>query len=171
MDPHGRAKGFLAHVLKLATTEVDGLEPEPIDIRVRLNVIGEERPPQGVLEGLEARTIVVEHPDVERLVLDAYDGVYPQWRRVLLGLRGIATDRIALDPEVVGRLAKVGKIHPGARLGWTFGGENKAARVDVIDSDPYVDGIVMPCRWDFDRDAPWEPPAKADDDGQADEDA
>jgi hypothetical protein len=148
MDPHGRAKGFLAHVLKLATTNVDGGPPDPIDIYLRLNVLGEERT-QGTLVGLEARTLVLEQPEVERLVLDVYEGSYPSWRGALGLVAPVVTDRIALNPEIVGRLAKIGKIHPSARLGWTFSGPDRPARIDAIDSDPYIDGLVMPAPWDF----------------------
>src|SRR5687768_16742409 len=34
MDPHGRAKGFLAHVLKLASDEV--YDDDPLEVRVDL---------------------------------------------------------------------------------------------------------------------------------------
>lgn len=166
MDPHGRGRGFLAHVLKLATTSVDGLDPEPIDVRVRLNVAASVRDsPQATLAGLEARAVVLEHPGVERIELDVYDGGYPHWRTTLGDPGGDRpTDRILLAPDIIGRLAKIGKIHPHARIGWIFTGENRPARLDVVDSDPYVDGLVMPVRWDLTRNAP-----AVEDDGQSDE--
>ncbi len=148
-DPYGRARGFLAHVLRLASGE----DADPIEIRVRLNVIAEATA-QASFAGMEAHHVVVEQPDVERLVLDVVDGPYPVWRPLLADVHPVPTERVALSPDIVGRLARVAKVQPLARIGWTFAGEQKAARVDLIDSDPYVDGIVMPCRWDFDRNAP-----------------
>lgn len=156
-DPYARGRGFLGHVLRLATGE----DAEPIEIRVRLNVMAEAKA-QGAFSGMEAHQVVVEQPDVERLTLDVVEGTYPSWRPILAGVRPVATDRVALGPDVVGRLAKIAKVQPLARIGWTFAGELKAARVDLIDSDPYVDGIVMPCRWDFDTNAPAEQPEPAE---------
>lgn len=155
LDPHHRAKGFLAHALKLATAD----DAPQIDVRVRLNVGGlvDDRRPS--LPGLEVRSVVLEMPDVERVVLDCWDGPWAAWRSVLGNLRPVDTRVIALNPDIVGRLAKVGPIHPGSLLGWTFGGPTRPARLDVINSEPPVEGLVMPCRWDFDRDAPRDEPA------------
>jgi hypothetical protein len=157
MDPHGRAKGFLAYALKLALALERVGAGDAIDVRLRLNVAGargdDDRLNPG-LPGMEALSVVLEMPDVERVVLDSYDGRWPAWRTVLGGFRPVDASVIALDPEIVGRLAKVGKIHPGALLGWRFGGTDKAARLDVLNAEPPVEGLVMPCRWDFDRNAP-----------------
>lgn len=147
-DPYARGRGFLAHVLKLAS----GDDAEPIELRVRLNVLAGETA-QPAFVGMEAHQVVLEYPDVERQTLDVVEGPYPSWRR-LLDVRPVPTDRVALSPDIVGRLAKIGKVQPLARIGWTFAGEQRAARVEFIDSDPFVDGIVMPCRWDFDANAP-----------------
>jgi hypothetical protein len=165
-DPWGRGRGFLAHVLRLATAE----DAEPIDVRVRLNVPGEARQ-QGQFEGMEATTVVLEHPDVERLVLDVVEGGFPSWGPIFAGGRAVSTDRVAQSPENVGRHAKVEKWLPSSRLGWTFGGELAPARVDVIDSDPWIDGIVMPARWDFDLNAPRVDDTPDHDDQTEDDDA
>ena len=155
MDPHGRAKGFLAHVLKLANqAETRG---DDIDIRVRLNVAGvhdDDDRQAPTFSGMEALSVVVEQPDVERVVLESWEGQWPAWRAVLGGFRSVDTETIALNPEIVGRLAKLGKVYPAGLLGWTFGGPEKAALVSVIYAEPAVEGLVMPVRWDFSANAP-----------------
>ena len=151
MDLDARARGFLAYALKKAK-EAEKANDEPIPISLRLNVLGAAEP--GQLTGLEAHSVVMEMPGVERLTLQAYDGPWPAWRAILGGFRSLTTDVMALNPEVVGRLCRVQQWHEGALLGWRFGGEEAAAYVDVLRSMPHVEGIVMPCRWDFDRNAP-----------------
>jgi hypothetical protein len=168
IDPHGRAKGFLAHVLKLAR-QAEENNTGRIEVRVRLNVLGARdddghRPPS--FDGMEARSVVVEQPDVERVMLDSYEGQWPTgWRSVMGGFRPVDTGTIALNPDIVGRLARLGKVHPAGLLGWTFGGKDRAARVEVIYAEPAVEGLVMPCRWDFSANAPRvdEPAPPADD--------
>lgn len=171
MDPHGRGRGFLAHVLKLATTKVGAAEPEQIDVRVRLNVLATPDAQQGQLVGLEALTLVLEYPDVERVVLDVHEGVYPVWRAVLdVTRQAVPSAHVVLTPELVGRVVKAALVHPCSRLSWSFTDDDGPAVVAVLDSDPFVHGLVMPCRWDFDTNAPRidELPPD-DDDGQADE--
>lgn len=157
LDTHGRAKGFLHHLLRLALKAQKEDWPA-IEVRLRLDVADTEQGAQHTLAGLEARYVVIEQPDVgdeaERLKMLTCEGVYPPWRKLLGNFTSELTTQLALAPDLVGNLAKVGRIHPGSKLGWSFGGENKAARVTVIDSDPHVEGIAMPCRWDIDANAP-----------------
>lgn len=157
IDTHGRAKGFLHHLLRLAI-KAEKEDWPAVEVRLRLDVADPDRTAQATLAGLEARYVVIEQPDTgdeaERLKLLTCEGVYPPWRKLLGNFAPELTTQLALAPDLVGQLAKVGKIHPGSRLGWSFGGENKAARVTVIDSDPHVEGIAMPCRWDIDTNAP-----------------
>lgn len=153
MDPHGRARGFLAHVLKLALAEPD--DAPPIEVRVSLGVVEEpDHDSEPSFEGMEATYVVLELPDAERLKLRTYEGDFPQWRKVLPGFIPHQTSAIALNPEIVGRLSKLGKLNGNRPLRWTFGGENQMALVEVLDSEPLVTGAVMPVRWDFDRNAP-----------------
>jgi hypothetical protein len=158
IDTHGRAKGFLQHLLKLAITAQEE-DRDAVEVRLRLDVA--DRPAvqgQATFEGLEARFVVLEQPDVgdeaERIKLVTCEGVYPTWRTLLEQFTPELTTQLALAPKVVGQLAKIGQWYPRARLGWSFGGENKAARLTVIDSEPYVEGVVMPVRWDIDANAP-----------------
>lgn len=162
MDPYGRGKGFLKHALKLA--EEDGAEP--IHITLRLNVLGGAAP--GQLAGLEAHSVVMEMPDVERLTLQSYDGPWPTWRTILGGFRGADTGRVAVSPEIFGRLCRVHQWHGGAVLALRLGGEIGAAHVDVQHSRPHIEGIVMPCRWDFDRMEPRPEPSESTDQDDAD---
>lgn len=155
-DPHGRAKGFLGYALTLVAEAARDDYAEPIEITVRLGVRpdADEEQDAGILPGLSATYFVLELPDVERLKLTTYEGEFPSWRRLVSVFEARSTKTIALNPEIVGRLAKLGKIQPGALLGFEWGGAERAGRVELVNGDPYVEGLVMPCRWDFDRNAP-----------------
>jgi hypothetical protein len=157
MDPHGRGRGFLAYALGLGR-QVDDEAGDPIvEVRLSLGVTEpDEDPDHPTFEGMEATYVVLELPDTERLKLGTYEGVFPEWRKVLPGFEPVKTTAIALNPEIVGRLSKLGKINQGRPLRWTFGGADQMALVEVLDSDPLITGAVMPVRWDFDRNAPRE---------------
>lgn len=167
IDPHGRAKGFMAHMLKLAR-QAEEDNDDSIDVRVRLNVLGasdDDGQRAQSFAGMEALSVVVELPDKERVVLDSYEGDWPAWRAVWGTFRPVETNVVALNPDVVGRLAKLGNVCEGRALRWSFGGQDKAARVDVLNAEPPVDGLVMPVRWDFDANEPREEtPPDVDDD-------
>jgi len=153
IDPHGRAKGFLAHALRLAAAaERDNLAP--VEIRLRLDVADDGAPAQATFLGMEARYVVLEQPDHERLKLRTCEGHYPGWRNLLAGWAPELTTQLALAPDVIGQLGKLDRWHPTCRVGWSFGGENAMARLTIIDSDPHVDGVAMPVRWDLDTNAP-----------------
>lgn len=154
MDPHGRARGFLKHALKLAIQAAKD-ELDPVEIRLRLDVAENDGArAQATFAGMEARYVVLEQPDHERLKLRTCEGEYPSWRKLLAGFEPELTTQLALAPDVIAQLGKLGRIHPGCRVGWSFGGGNQAARLTIIESDPHVDGMVMPCRWDIDANAP-----------------
>lgn len=158
MDPHGRGVGFLAHLLKLATAKGS----LPIEVRLMLGVI-EPDESDGMLGGMEARYVVLEQPDVERLKLATYEGGYPHWRKVAGNFGAKTTKAVALSPYVLAKIAKLAKL--AGTVQWHFGGANKMAVIEVAESDPYVCGAAMPVRWDFDRDAP-RTDVKTDDDDQ-----
>ncbi len=153
MDPHGRARGFLGYALALANAADD--DAPPVEVRLRLGVtLDDPDDPTPAFDGMEPSFVLIELPEAERLKLMTYEGEYPHWRKLLPGFEPERTTAIALNPEIVGRLSKLGKINQGRPLLWTFGGENQMALVEVLDSDPHVGGAVMPVRWDFDRNAP-----------------
>lgn len=155
-DPYGRAKGFMRHALRLAA-EANELD-DPAEVRINLGVIDDldakDRP---ALEGMAARYVTLELPDAERVKLTTYEGEYPSWRHAVSGFAAKRVDAIALDADIIARLAKAGKI-THTPVGFSWGGRTGVARLDLVDSYPSVDGLVMPCRWDFDTDAPRDEP-------------
>lgn len=150
IDTHGRAAGFLAHLLVLAKADNAPL----YEVRLTLGVVEPEDEDAQVLGGMEARWVVIEQPDVERLKLLTYEGPYPNWRKVLSGFNAKKTTAVALNSAFLGRLGTLGKINDNAPVLWHFGGPDKMALLEVAESDPHVGGALMPVRWDFDRDAP-----------------
>jgi hypothetical protein len=150
MDPHGRAKGFLAHLLKLATKE----GADPIEVKLSLGVVSNADAAAPALEGLEARWVILEHPDHERLKLPVYDGTFPAWRALYAHFEPEKTESVGLSTEIIGRLATLGRWWPGCPLVWQFGGELRAALVDVQNAENPVTGLVMPVRWNFEHDRP-----------------
>lgn len=143
MDLDGRAKGLLGYLLGLARHAAKE-NLAPVEVQVTLNAPDDTDDP--TFEGLERRYVRFDYQAQERLQLDTYGGKYPEWRSLLAGLKREDTGVIALNPEIVGRLAKLGKYHGNAAILWRFGGAEKAAEVEVADSEPHVGGIVMPVR-------------------------
>lgn len=153
IDPDGRAKSLLAHAQQLCTRAEQAGDDRPT-VRLDLGVIAAAVDGEQTFAGLEPRWAVIEVPDVERVKLRLYEGSYPHWRTVLDSFCAETTTTVALNPEIVGRLAKLGQLHDPGYLGWEFGGPDRSARLTVLDSEPAISGVVMPVRWDFDRNAP-----------------
>lgn len=153
IDPHGRGKGLLGHVLKLATAK--GALPQ--EVRLRLG----EPPPDadGHLAGLAAPTVTLDHPDQERVILPQYEGSFPSWRKLASGFVAKSTKGIGLATDMLARLGKLERIQPGP-LVCRLGGDIGVISVEMPGSEQYLCGLVMPVRWDFDRHAP----AKDDED-------
>lgn len=171
IDPDGRGAGFLTYALKIAE-QYEKLDLKVPSVSVRLNV----RNPSGQaldaprLPGLTPLSVSLEMTDLERVDLATYEAGFPRWQGIMDRARfsGKPTTRIALHPERVAALAKVAKVHPRGHIGWTFCGDGEIARVEILESEPFVHGAVMPVRWDLWRDAPREDkPAEAPpDDGE-----
>jgi hypothetical protein len=142
IDMHGRAKGFLGHMLKLEAAAAKQ-ELAPPELRMSLGIVDSDDD-QSAFEGFEVRWLVLEHPDNERLRLQSYEGTFPTWQTLTETFKGKSTKAVALNPDLVGRLCKLGKLHGNRPLVWEFGGANKAARVSIEDATPRVDGLVMP---------------------------
>lgn len=148
LDPHGRGKGLLAHAQQLAAKgEVD-------EIRMDLGVIAVEDTDAPGFAGMEPRWCVIELNERERVKLLLCEGEFPTWRPLLDGLTPVVTERVAMAPDLVARLAKLGKIQDETSLGWTFTGDDKPVAVELIDSHPFVSGLAMPCRWDLEANEP-----------------
>lgn len=171
MDLDGRAASLMKYAIKRAKAAAKANEEIP-EMRVHLNDRTPHPDGPTQLEGMGGRSVVLEMPDVERVVLPVFDGNYPPYHGLLLTLQGVPTDRVALNPDRIGRLAAAAEL-VGGQIGWTFGGEMRAARVDMVNADPRLRGLVQPVRWDWYRneprvDNPEAPPAEVDDDVDGD---
>jgi hypothetical protein len=153
IDEYHRGAGLLAHLLKL--TKPDDA-PKDLDVTVQLNVPWQADGGGDLkLEGLDALAVTVEHPGHERVQLAVYEGGFVRWRTLVLGTRTVRTEAIGLTQTIAQRLAKAAKPHDEVTVirCW-FGGKEKPITVSFGDL-PEITGLVMPVRWDMDRDAPY----------------
>lgn len=156
-DDHGRAKSLMGYVLSL-TKDEDAL-PLPLEViyDVRLDIDDAESPH---LEGMDPTYVVLDVPDTERVYLPVIEASFPNWRKLVDGFEPIATDAVAINPELLGRLGKVQKWTGTAPLVWRWGGPERAAAIEYGGAQPEVSGLVMPMRWVL----PGEPDPEAEDD-------
>lgn len=153
IDSNGRALGLLGFMRKLAKQAAKDELPQP-SMALSLNVPDEDDLPEPTFGGMESEYVVLEHPDHELVKLRTYGGDYPNWRTLHDGFTGRTTKEIALNPELIGRLAKLGALHAGQPLIWRFGGADKAASLEVLESLPSVRGLVMPVKWLSEQEEP-----------------
>lgn len=142
LDPFGRGVNLVQWVLK-ETSKKDAI---PLQVVLEMGVeVGETVGMTPAFGGMERRGVTLTVPGQERVHLGAYEAAWIDWRALLGQFRGEQTPAIALNPEILGRLVKLGKIfdHP---LVWTFGGTDRVALIEVRDSVPWVAGGVMPVR-------------------------
>lgn len=166
VDEHGRAKSLAGHIVSITSGE-DAL---PIEMDVSLGVVEPEDDDAPSLPGLEAEWVVLEIPGSERLRLRTFDdGGFPQWRSVSGGFISQSVRAIALNPELVARVAKLERFHRGLPLLWYFGGPDSAARIEIPKAWPTVHGLVMPVRWDWDLDQPADTPEAGGDEETPDD--
>lgn len=148
-DVDGRGRSLLGYVCSLINRDYDEDEYAPGELEVEVEF--DARMPAGTgggqetLEGLEPTYTVLQVRDVEKVYLPVVEGTFPDWRAIAAGFTPATTSTVALNPEVVERLAKVRK-HAAGPLLWEFGGADKAALVQYSNSDPHVHGVVMPIR-------------------------
>lgn len=156
-DPHGRAAGLLAHALKLAA-DAGELGPR-LKVRLRLGVTDTT---PGTLEGLEATLAVLELDDqagdTERLAVATFDGEFVNWRPMTFATVPAPADAIVLNPDIVARLGKLGKLLPSSLLAFRWSGPDRAATVTLTGAEPSVEGLVMPVRWDIEANRPADTP-------------
>lgn len=145
-DVDGRGRGLLGYVCALVNRDYaeDDYTPGQLEVEVEFDA----RMPAGsngpeTLEGLEPTYTVLQVRDVEKVYLPVMEGIFPNWRAIASSFSPATTSAVALNPEVVERLAKVRK-HAAGPLLWEFGGADKAALVQYSNSDPHVHGVVMP---------------------------
>lgn len=149
IDPHGRGAGLLAYAYKLATAK----DADPDDYPVSIDLDVTDPGSVGSFDGMDARRArIAVHG--ESLILPIYEGSFPEWTKVTADRPAISSPRIALHPARLKQLVKASSYTPNLGIGWSFTGPNSAATVELIDSDPYVAGVVMPVRWDLDTNAP-----------------
>jgi hypothetical protein len=147
-DADARGKGLMGYVCSLAN-RINENDYAPGQVSVSLDF--DVRLPAGragsqeTLEGMEPTYVVLDVPDVEKVYLEIVPTTYPQWRPVVGEHHADLTASIALNPEIVERLAAVRK-HAAGSLCWSYGGKEKAALVEFAESDPFVHGAVMPPR-------------------------
>lgn len=173
IDEYGRGAGLLAHLLRLTLLE-DGSRKK-IPVQVKLNVLYEEADAPGdelQMEGLEALAVTIEEPDSERVHLPVYEGDYPGWRKIVSSRRTETTESIALSQGITKRLAKAAAPHGDTLIRCWFGGVEGPIAV-AFGELPEVTGLVMPSRWDMDRNVPAEtagpePQPPVEDDGEGD---
>lgn len=145
-DHDGRARSLLGYVLALANREdPEGYAPGTVELRLDFDV---KLPPGtagsvDVLDGMEPTYAVLSVPDVEKVYLEVVPTAYPDWRPIAANYQATSTTTVALDAEVVERLAKVRK-HAGPEIAWSWGGSSGLAAVAFPESDPHIHGYVMP---------------------------
>lgn len=148
-DLDSRGKSLLNYVQALhSRAEKDGGYIEgsiPLRIMFDVRLPAGQDGDQSTLDGLEPLYTVFEVPDVEKVYLDVVQAEWLGWRTLVHGFVGEVTDKITLNPHMVERVAKVRRWSEGS-LSWLFGGPDRVALVDFVDSDPHVSGLVMPIR-------------------------
>lgn len=161
VDHDGRGRGLITYAAQLASKDV------PIDITLTLDGSVQYEVESGpeTFEGMAPRHATLQVPGMEMVRLNTYEGEFPDWRKIDSAFEAQPTPTVALAPSIVARLVKAAKVQD-RKIGWTFGGETAAARVDLIDSDPFVTGYAMPCRWDLEQNAPYVEPTPDDEDDE-----
>jgi hypothetical protein len=156
IDEHGRARSLCAYLMQQAQKE----ENDGLSALVRLGVPWQAaETPSGELQldGFDALAIDLEYPDHERLQLPVFEGKYPTWRTVLKSFKPQKTPALALSQESYAAIAKAASYFGElTQIETRFGGTDKALAV-AFGSEPRVHGLVMPMKWDFEKDAPAEP--------------
>lgn len=135
-DPDGRGPVLLSYMAKLA-------KDQPINVRLR--VAEAARPDMPSFDGMEKRSVILEHPDAERIVLTVHEGPAVNWRKLLADQTAKATKTQTWMPDMLGRLAKIGKI-VGAAVHLDFAGSDKPAQFRCAGLRVEVSGLAMPSR-------------------------
>ena len=143
-DPGGRARSLAGYALSI-DSEDDGFG-EPLELAYDVRVEdGEDASPH--LDGLEPTFVTLELPDRERVYLPVVDADPFGWRRPVGDFTPITTDYIALNPELVERVAKIRKWQDRP-IQWQWAGKEKAGRWEYRDAWPPIEGLIMPMRLD-----------------------
>lgn len=151
-DSDGRGRGLMGYVLSLAGRIND---EEYVPGQVSLDLDFDARKPvdsttagDPTFDGLEPKYVVLSVPDTEKVYLPVVEDTAVAgiaWRNIITRHEPDSTSQIMLNPEFVERIGRVGK-HAAGFVTWYFGGASSAALVDWPDSEPHVNGAVMPRR-------------------------
>lgn len=143
-DVHGRGAGLMGHLLKLSKAEDAPL----LEVAVRID---KAKTADGAMEVTDSHEVILDYPGTERITLPVHEGEWPNWRQFVGRHRRVKTDHIALMPGRLGALFRLGKLHETKDRTFPiiseFGGAEKAIRVWVAESYPFVSGLVMPSPW------------------------
>lgn len=145
-DPDGLGKHLFGHALSLwGRQDIEQYVPGQLEASIEFDV----RMPAGdqpTLEGLEPTFVRVRIPDeIEAFlpVVVTEPVTAESWRKITAAHVPMEAHELALAPEILGRVGKVGR-HAVGPVTWVFGGERNAALVEWRESDPGVSGLVMP---------------------------
>jgi hypothetical protein len=158
VDENGRARSLLSYMGQQATKE----ENDGLTALVRLGVpwqAPETAREELQLDGFNALAVDLEYVDNERLQLRVYEGDFPPWRTLLDSFKVVRTGALALSQASLAVLAKAVKpFGEDCEVRLRFGGPNKPVTVEFGGGPflPFVKGLVMPIRWDFEKNGPAE---------------
>lgn len=161
IDPHGRGKSLLEHLLSLS--KEGGDDAEPVEVRLRVDKSKAVDDSLLTLDGMDVRDVLLEHPDHERVYLPVYGGVFPDFRATLGNVKPEETDGVAIYPERLGALARLGRYHGDRVIVFRFSGRLRPVIVEIPESYPYVHGLVMPSRWSWEDAKPLSEVVRPDD--------
>lgn len=145
MDPHARGKGLMAHLLSICGDE----DNEPTEVTIGIGRPNAPPTRTAQFDDIEARAVLIEYEGHEQVALEIYEGEWTDWRGILTRQSPEAVETIALNPDLLGRFNKLGKLYNGAPAIWTFGGSEGMARVVVAKDDVgtgSIEGGIMPVR-------------------------
>lgn len=143
-DTGKRGVGLCKYVLPLSVAD-DRIEPLEMTVSVEL---AEDEAGQGQLpfDDIEGELFVIDVTGMERIRLQLHGGAYPNWRPLLGAFVRRRMTGIALDPDVLARLAALKDWNSGPMV-LESSGHNKAARVSIGDGPVRIEGLVMPVKW------------------------
>lgn len=139
LDQHRRAEGLMKFLTKL--TKPDDAPPIHVTITV-----GEDAPhAEGTLTGIGGGEVVgFDVPDQERLLLPVHEAEWLDWRAAFRATAG-AISRVAFGPDILDRVAKIGKVF-GQAVDCTLCGKLGGALFEIHAAEPPVRGRFMPVR-------------------------
>lgn len=144
-DHDGRAKGLLTYLLKLAKRAAKDDLPMPT-VELRLGVHADEGNAPS-FPGMEREQVALDYPGSESVRCDLVEGNYPDFRAILLSHKPTRADHVVLNPDLLGRIAAIGKLY-GSHLRFTHGGTGKMVALAPVveDMPPILRGGLMPVR-------------------------